>query len=112
MDAPATWTYRGAAISSAPVLTVGAGWNLVGVAASGSVPTTASTTCDQLNATQDGAAVEVNRWVNGGWEGHRCGLPPNDFTFMVGQGYFVRAVRSAAWAPVGEAAAVSASTRR
>jgi alpha-tubulin suppressor-like RCC1 family protein len=105
---PATWTYRGALVAKPSVLTLTTGWNLVGASASGT-PSVASVTCSQINATQGGTAVELDRWIDGGWEGHRCGLPVNDFTLQAGQGYFIRLTRPAAWAPVG-AASVSASS--
>jgi hypothetical protein len=60
---------------------------------------------------QAGTAVELDRWINGGWEGHRCGLPPNDFPLEPGVGSFVRLTRPATWAPAGSAPVSSASVR-
>ena len=108
---PATWTYRGAVVATPATLSLGAGWNLVGASAISGTPSVASATCSQLNTVQAGTAVELDRWIDGGWEGHRCGLPVNDFTLQAGQGYFVRLTRPATWAPVG-AAPVSASSIR
>ena len=108
---PVTWTYRGAVVATPATLSLGAGWNLVGASAISGTPSVASTTCSQLNTVQAGTAVELDRWIDGGWEGHRCGLPVNDFTLQSGQGYFIRLTRPATWAPVG-AAPVSASSIR
>ncbi len=45
--------------------------------------------------------MEVYRWANGGWDGHACGLPVNDFGLEVGRGYFVRLARPSQWADQG-----------
>lgn len=79
------------------------GWNLVTLPVVPSAPVSASAVCASLGIESPGSQVEVNRWVNGGWEGHRCGLPPNNFTLLPGQGYFIRATRSVAWNVFGTA---------
>ena len=112
MTAPATWTYRGSLVATPATLSLGAGWNLVGAAAISGTPSTAAGACTLLNAASAGTAVELDRWIAGGWEGHRCGIPPNDFTLQAGQGYFVRLVRAATWAPVGAAPVSVSSSRR
>lgn len=109
---PVTWVYRGAVVATPATLSLGAGWNLVGASAIAGTPSVASVTCTQVNATQAGTAVELDRWVDGGWEGHRCGLPVNDFTLQAGQGYFIRLMRPATWAPVGAAVVSASSVRR
>ena len=108
---PATWTYRGAVVANPATLSLFTGWNLVGASAISGTPSVASATCTQLNTVQAGTAVELDRWIDGGWEGHRCGLPVNDFTLQSGQGYFIRLTRPATWAPVGAAPVSSASVR-
>ena len=45
----------------------------------------------------------LERWIDVGWEGHRCGLPVNAFPLQAGRGYFVRLTRPATWAPAGGA---------
>lgn len=35
-------------------------------------------------------AVNVERWLNGGWDGHVKGIPFNDFPIKPGQGYLLR----------------------
>lgn len=100
---PATWTYRGPLSTSATPLSLGAGWNLVGASATGTPASEAKATCTALNATATGTVIEIDQWVAGGWLGHRCGIPPNNFTFVAGRGYFIRLNQPASWAPVGAA---------
>ena len=77
-----------------PNLSLEVGWNLVALRNIPTTPMTASSLCTTLNATKTGTALEVNRWESGGWVGHVCGFPPNDFTFKSGSGYFVRVTRA------------------
>jgi hypothetical protein len=100
---PVTWTYRGAVVATPATISLFTGWNLIGASAMSGTPSVASATCSQLNTVQAGTAVELDRWIDGGWEGHRCGLPVNDFTLQAGQGTFIRLTRPATWAPVGAA---------
>jgi hypothetical protein len=99
----ATWTYRGALLRTATPLSLGSGWNLVGASATQSPASGAKATCTALNAVATGTAVELDQWVAGGWVGHRCGIPPNNFTFVAGRGYFIRLSQPATWAPIGNA---------
>ena len=98
---PETWTYRGAVITTPSTLALESGWNLVGATAISGTLSVASATCSQLNTVQAGTAVELDRWIDGGWDGHRCDVPANDFTQIAGQGYFVRLNRPARFAPSG-----------
>jgi hypothetical protein len=100
---PTTWAYRGALSTAVTPLTLGAGWNLVGASATGSPASAAATTCTVLNAAASGTVIEIDQWVAGGWVGHRCGIPPNNFTFVSGRGYFIRLNQPVTWAPVGSA---------
>jgi hypothetical protein len=111
LTAPATWTYRGTAAASPQMLTLSTGWNLVSPAVTSGAPSTAAASCTTFNATP-GTAVELDRWVAGGWDGHRCGLPPNDFTLQLGQAVFVRLTRSTTWSPTGSAPMSASSLRR
>ena len=77
-----------------PNLSLEVGWNLVALRNIPTTPMTASSLCTTLTATQTGTALEVNRWESGGWVGHVCGFPPNDFTLKSGSGYFVRVTRA------------------
>ena len=108
----ANWTYIGTPDGMAADEPLGAGWNFVGASAISGTPSVASVTCSQINTTQAGTAVELDRWIDGGWEGHRCGLPVNDFTLQAGQGYFIRLTRPATWAPVGAASVSASSVKR
>ena len=89
-----SYAYAGNAYSPSPSMTLGTGWNLVGL------PTTAGTAASLLstidaNAGVTGTAVEVDRWQSGGWEAHVRGLPVNAFSIEAGRGYFVRLTRPA-----------------
>ncbi len=109
---PVMWTYRGAVVIVPATLSLDTGWNLVGASATSGTPSVASEICTQLNSTQAGTAVELDRWVEGDWEGHPCVLPVHDFTLQAGQGYFVRLKRPATWAPVGVAPVSASSVKR
>jgi len=109
---PVIWTYRGAVVIVPATLSLDTGWNLVGASAASGTPSVASEICTQLNSAQAGTAVELDRWVEGDWEGHPCVLPVHDFTLQAGQGYFVRLRRPATWAPVGVAPVSASSVRR
>ena len=90
-------------LSTSVAVPLDVGWNLVTLPVVPSATVSASAVCASLGIEGPGSQVEVNRWVNGGWEGHRCGLPPNNFTLQAGQGYFIRAARSVAWNVFGTA---------
>lgn len=71
-----------------------AGWNLIALPVQPETTMTAADLCTILNATGGvGTVKEVNRWVGGGWEAHRCGLPMNRFEIAPSSGYFVRVNR-------------------
>ncbi len=70
------------------------GWNLVG--SSTHLATTAEGLCQDVTA-DGGQPVEVDRWVNGGWSGHRCGLPFNNFPVDDGRGYMVKVNGASTW---------------
>jgi hypothetical protein len=108
----ATWIIAGSVVSTPLSLNLTTGWNLVGASAVAGVPSVASATCAQLNTAAAGTAVELDQWIDGGWDGHRCGLPVNDFTLEAGRGYFVRLLRPATWAPTGASPVSGASIRR
>jgi hypothetical protein len=67
-----------------------AGWNLFALRVSPATTLSASMICTMLNDTVPGSGYEIDRWQNSGWEGHRCGLAPNDFAIGAGRGYFIR----------------------
>lgn len=66
------------------------GWTSIGVPHSDDY--TAEGLCQTINSQcGDGTVVEIDRWQAGGWEGHICGLPFNEFNIERGKGYFVKA---------------------
>lgn len=74
------------------------GWNLVALPLAPAVTLTAPQVCAAINASGGpGTAIEIDRYVDGGWESHRCGLPPNGYALEPGKGYFIRMARPAAW---------------
>jgi len=101
---PVTWSVGGTRIITPPSLSLGTGWNLVGVGAVAPGTVTAPSGCTAMDGTAGtGTVVELDRWEAGAWEGHRCGLPVNAFPLQAGRGYFVRLTRPATWAPAGGA---------
>ena len=77
---------------SAPVtttVTFNVGWNDFALALEPTLPYTAETLCQTLNS--GGANIaDIYRWDGGGWQGHPCGVPVNDFPVELGLGYLVR----------------------
>ena len=116
LSLPSQWAYQGMAESVPATLSLVTGWNLVGPAVVSPLPSTASGSCASFaDASGSGSALELARWVDGGWDTYLCGLPPNDFTLEAGRGYFVRLSRPTQWTPVGSAptnAVTSFSVRR
>ena len=85
---------------SAPPLALTTGWNHVAIGTYQASALTATDLCTSLNtANGSSTMVEINRWVNGGWDAHICGLPPNNFTLDRYTGYFVKLTRNAIWTP-------------
>jgi hypothetical protein len=94
----ATWSYRGERVLTTAPQPLTVGWNLVSAATGTTSGPTAADTCTALNTAYGaGAAVEFARWQSGAWEGHRCGIPPNNFTLDDGAGYFVRIAQPVLW---------------
>jgi hypothetical protein len=79
-----------------------AGWNLVAAPVMPETDLTAPAVCTALNTTGGaGTAVEIDQYVDGGWIGHRCGIPPNGFSLVPGKGYFVRVQKPVVWTVYG-----------
>ena len=79
-----------------------AGWNLVALPLMPDTDLTAPAVCAALNTTGSaGTAIEIDQYVDGGWVGHRCGIPPNGFTLLPGKGYFIRVQKPVAWTVFG-----------
>jgi hypothetical protein len=93
-----TWSYRGEQVLTPAPQPLTVGWNLVSVPTGTTSGPTVADTCTTVNTAYGaGAAVEFARWQSGAWEGHRCGIPPNNFTLDDGFGYFVRIAQPALW---------------
>lgn len=90
------WTIGGGPVTSPAPLALQSGWNAIGVPHSNAY--TAASLCAEI-VNQGVDALEVDRWVAGGWQGHVCGLPFGNFAIEIGQGYFVRAGSSGTVTP-------------
>ncbi|MCD6291573.1 MAG: hypothetical protein J7M34_13825, partial [Anaerolineae bacterium] len=77
-----------------------AGWNLVGLNVEVDGGVDAEGVLQEI-AAQGGDVIEVDRWLNGGWDAHIRGLPFNNFQLELGQGYFFKAKASSVWQRVG-----------
>jgi cold shock CspA family protein len=95
MDGPATWCQEGPEIACPLDLAMAVSWNAVALPR-WAAPRSAEEACQEI-AAQGGMPVEVDRWYLGGWQGHPCGVPVNDFTLVPGEGYFVRVAGSSTW---------------
>jgi subtilisin family serine protease len=83
-------------------MSLGAGWNVIGLPLQPSTTIKASTVCAALDDSGGtGTAIEVDRWVNSGWDAYLCAIPGNDFTLASPNGYAVRTTRSATWTVTG-----------
>jgi hypothetical protein len=90
-----TATIAGRAMTSAPSISLAAGWNLV---AFPSMPAGATAeTLLQSMAAQGVKVMEIDRWSGGSWSSHLIGLPFNNFAIETGAAYFVRASQAGAW---------------
>jgi hypothetical protein len=92
---PGVWSLTGYPIQLASVIQLNAGWNLISISHS-ATPLTAQSLIAGINA-QGGQCLEVDRWLNGGWNAYIAGLPFNNFTIENGQGYFVKCVTSSSY---------------
>ena len=80
---------------------LGAGWNLVTLALQPQFDPDAAWLCETINGNLPGSAVEVVRYLSGGWDSHLCALTANNFMLDIGVGYFVRTTRATSWAYSG-----------
>jgi len=92
-----TLTITGYSLTTAPVLYLSVGWNLV---AFPYLPKTyTAESLIQAIGAQGGEVKEIYRWYGGGWNGHLAGLPFNDFPIQSGQAYFVKANKPSTFRP-------------
>jgi hypothetical protein len=94
-ECPSLWCQDGAVIASPLRIDLFLGWNSVSLPL-WAVEGTAESVCQEIEV-QGGDAVEIDRFVNGGWVGHICGLPFNDFPVVPGEGYFIRVAADSTW---------------
>ena len=90
------WTIEGHQVTEPVTLTLHIGWNSIGLPHTDGY--SAETLCDVM-IQQGISVVEIDRWHNGGWQGHPCGLPFNQFPIERGVGYFVKTTSAGTVAP-------------
>lgn len=89
------WCQEGVAIPSPLTLQLDTGWNDISLPDWAEIQA-AEDVCAEIHS-QGGSPVEIDRFVNGGWESHVCGLPFNNFAVVPGAGYFVRVTGPSLW---------------
>ncbi|MBC8422411.1 MAG: fibronectin type III domain-containing protein [Chloroflexi bacterium] len=72
------------------------GWNHISLPLAPLTPYTAEGVCDEI-ISQAGDVTEIDRWYAGGWDGHICGLPFNDFPIELGSDYFIKSSAVSIW---------------
>ena len=77
------------------------GWNLIGLPLDPATAYTAETLGDEVNA-QGANCTQVDRWYNSAWESHVNGLPFNDFSILLGEGYFLKCPGGGTWILQGQ----------
>jgi hypothetical protein len=90
-----SWCETGPAIPCPLAIDLDVSWNAVSLPR-WAATRTAEEACAEVEQ-QGGAPVEIDRWHLGGWQGHPCGIPVNDFTLVPGEGYFVRVAAGSTW---------------
>lgn len=75
-------------------------WNHIALPLNLGASYTAENLCDEINS-QGGTLKEIDRWHNGGWQGHICDRPFNDFTLVLGNSYFIRSDDVNTWTMAG-----------
>ena len=82
-------------------LSLGAGWNLIGLPLQVETGFTAQSLLDSLNSAAP-YCNEVDRFMNADWDAHLNNLPFNNFTIAMGQGAYVKCAVAGAWPLLGE----------
>jgi hypothetical protein len=91
------WQRNGRPPSNPLSLVLVPGWNLIGLP---KLP--GAMNAEQLLdgiEVQGGNCSEIDRWLNGGWNGHVHNLPFNTFTLRTDEGYFVKCTQGSAYVP-------------
>jgi hypothetical protein len=97
------WTVGCFEVTDPVSLDLAVGWNSISIPHTDTY--TAESLCDEI-ISQGVTAVEIDRWYAGGWQGHLCGLPFNDFPIEPGKGYFIKAGSAGQVTPAGQQALV------
>jgi hypothetical protein len=91
------WQRNGRPPSNPLSLSLVPGWNLIGLPRLPGAMN-AEQLLDGIEA-QSGNCSEIDRWLNGGWNGHVHNLPFNNFTLRTDEGYFVKCTQGSAYVP-------------
>ncbi|WP_423226410.1 CARDB domain-containing protein [Candidatus Amarolinea aalborgensis] len=91
------WQRSGRPPSNPLLMALTPGWNLIGLPRlPGSL--NAEQLLDGIEA-QGGNCSEIDRWLNGGWNGHIHNLPFNNFTLRTDEGYFAKCSQASTYIP-------------
>ncbi|MBI5032504.1 MAG: peptidoglycan DD-metalloendopeptidase family protein [Chloroflexi bacterium] len=89
------WSYQGTPLGQGIALNLSTGWNSVGIP-NAPITLTAESLTDNVNA-QGGNCVEIDRWLNGGWDSHLNNVAFNNFTVETNKGYFIQCTQPSAY---------------
>ncbi|MGQ9585403.1 MAG: beta-galactosidase [Anaerolineae bacterium] len=95
-NAPSTWNVAGQVVYTPVPLSFTPGWNLIAIPSSDAY--TAWSLFDAING-QGGSAVEIDRWLNGGWDFTLNSPRFNNFAIEKGKAYFVKCTGSSSFTP-------------
>jgi len=94
-DRPSRWCSAAAEVAKPLELGMNPDWNTFALPewATGA---SAAQACGLIESA-GGLPVEIVRYVDGGWQSHRCGLPQHDFGLEPGVGYLVQVEAPSRW---------------
>lgn len=78
-----------------------AGWNLIALPYIPFNPVDAESILQAINA-QGGNCTEIDAWSAGLWVSHPLGMPFNQFSINMGEGYFIKCSKNSSWAMEGK----------
>jgi YD repeat-containing protein len=84
-----TWTQSGSEISSPLLIDINIGWNSISIPDWAEGYFSVQDLIDAIN-NQDGCCEELDRFIDGRWEGHINNFPFNNFPILSGQAYMAR----------------------
>jgi subtilisin-like proprotein convertase family protein len=73
-----------------------ASWNHISLPLAPLVAYSAESVCDEIDA-QGGNTAEIDRWHNGGWDGHICQLTFNDYPLALASSDFIKSNTPTTW---------------